>query len=128
VKASSLAAFALCCALVLLSAACGGGGGSTAVNSTPSSNLHITAKGLKFDQKTLVAVALAPTTVTMDNKDGIAHNFALYTDKNASSLIFRGDVGSDRKAYTYTFTAPSAGSYYFRCDVHPDMNGTFVVQ
>ena len=116
--------------MLLAAAGCGGGGGSSTVaaDATPSSDLNIVAKGLKFDRKALVAVASAPTTVTLDNKDGVAHNFALYSDKTAATVNFRGDVHSDRKAQAYTFTSPSAGTYYFRCDVHPDMNGSFIVQ
>jgi plastocyanin len=32
-----------------------------------------------------------------------------------------------RKTIDYTFTSPGPGTYYFRCDAHPDMNGTFYV-
>jgi plastocyanin len=117
-------------ALIGGSAACGGGGtgGSDEAAATPSADLHLTARGLKFDHKTLVAIANTQISVTLDNKDGIDHNFAVYTDKSGKDIIFRGDVFSDRKAKTYTFKAPGPGTYFFRCDVHPDMNGTFVVE
>ena len=42
----------------------------------------------------------------------------------------KGDTITGPATTTYTFTAPDeAGTYYFRCDVHPEqMNGDFVVQ
>jgi plastocyanin len=113
-----------------LLAACSGGGGESAADAdtTPSAELHIAAKGLKFDRKTLHALATTQVTVTLDNKDGVPHNFSVYQDKTAATVVFRGDVENDRKSHEYRFTSPSAGSYYFRCDVHPDMHGTLVVE
>jgi hypothetical protein len=29
---------------------------------------------------------------------------------------------------TYSFTAPPAGLYAFRCEAHPDMNGVFIAK
>jgi len=68
--------------------------------------------------------------MTFQNMDpNIPHNFALYTDSHATTSIFVGDFVTGVKTVTYTFNAPSApGSYFFRCDVHPEvMTGTFVV-
>ena len=59
------------------------------------------------------------------------HNFAVYKNSKALSAdkIFVGDLFAGPATKTLTFTAPGAGSYYFRCDVHPDtMNGTFSVK
>ncbi len=50
---------------------------------------------------------------------------AIYTDSSASQAKFQGDIfaGGTR---VYSVPALAAGTYYFRCDVHPDMNGTIV--
>ena len=69
-------------------------------------------------------------TVSFDNQDsGIPHNFAVYQDNTAAEQIFKGDIVVGPRIITYTFTAPTEpGSYFFRCDVHPEvMTGTFVV-
>jgi plastocyanin len=68
-------------------------------------------------------------TVTFVNRDqGIPHNVAFYTTSAATATIYKGQITSGSTPLIYTFTAPSTpGNYYFRCDVHPDMNGVFVV-
>jgi plastocyanin len=61
---------------------------------------------------------------------GIPHNFAVYNNQSATTVIFRGDVVTGPGTKTYTFTAPATpGTYFFRCDVHPtQMTGQFIVQ
>ena len=58
------------------------------------------------------------------------HNFSLYADKGHTQNIFQGDLTTGVVTATYNFDAPSTpGTYYFRCDVHPDtMTGQFVVK
>jgi len=61
---------------------------------------------------------------------GIAHNFAVYeTPAAATAAIFSGEIITGGGDAVYRFTAPvTPGTYFFRCDVHPDsMNGRFVV-
>jgi plastocyanin len=44
--------------------------------------------------------------------------------------IFVGQIITGPSAtIDYKFTAPiTPGTYFFRCDVHPSMNGSFIVQ
>jgi plastocyanin len=68
--------------------------------------------------------------MTFINKDAnMPHNFALYTDSKATTTIFRGDPVTGPKTGSYSFVVPaSPGTYFFRCDFHPElMTGTFVV-
>ncbi len=99
----------------------GAGGGTT---------LAITAKNLSFNPRSLTAPANSKVTVVLDNQDAsVQHNFAVYKTKAATDKIFVGDLSTGPVKQTYTFTAPAAGTYYFRCDVHPDqMNGSFIVK
>ncbi len=92
--------------------------------------INLIAQGMAFDQSSITVPAGASVSMVFNNKDGIPHNFALYTDSTASTSIFVGQTITGPKTITYTFTAPSTpGSYFFRCDVHPtSMKGTFVVQ
>jgi plastocyanin len=91
--------------------------------------IQLSASNLAYDQRALTA-APGPVTVQFDNKDGgVLHNFALYTDSSASQKIFSGDLATGPVVVTYSFDAPGPGTYYFRCDVHPDtMNGSFTVK
>ena len=43
-------------------------------------------------------------------------------------MLFKGDLLSGPATTTYKVDALPAGTYFFRCDVHPQMNGTFVVK
>ena len=67
--------------------------------------------------------------INFENKDNVAHNFALYTNASATLAIFKGEVITGPGSITYRFLAPVyPGTYFFRCDVHPTtMTGAFIV-
>ena len=108
-------------------------GGQTG-NETPAAGgaatVNIAADNLAFDTNTITVPAGAEVTMVFDNQDqGIPHNVAVYDSPLRSEAIFVGDVITGPAETTYTFTAPSEpGTYYFQCDVHPDMNGEFIVE
>jgi plastocyanin len=116
--------------LAALPIACGSGAPALDPNATPSANLKVTAKNLHFDHRGLVLPAGASVTITFDNEDsGVRHNFAVYTSKRATEKIFVGDLFEGKKSMEYTVQAPAAGTYFFRCDSHPDtMTGTLVAK
>jgi hypothetical protein len=89
--------------------------------------LQLTATNQTFNARTLTAQSAAPVVVQLSNQDpGVLHNFALYNNRSASQSIFVGELVTGPAVTTFNFTAPPPGSYFFRCDVHPeDMNGTF---
>ena len=91
--------------------------------------LQLRASNLLFDKRALTA-SPGPVTIQFDNADaGVLHNFALYNNSSAAQKIFGGDLITGPAVTNYKFTAPAAGTYYFRCDVHPDtMNGSFTVR
>jgi hypothetical protein len=132
-----LAAFLIVVAigLALFVVACGGDsdppadapeGGADA----PGTSLTITAENNLFDEKRLVAPANTPITLDLVNQDaGVLHNVAVYRVSSAREVLFMGDLFPGVATRTYKFTTPSAGSYFFRCDVHPDMmTGSFVTR
>jgi hypothetical protein len=82
---------------------------------------------LLFDKRTLSAASAQPVQLAFDNQDpGQLHNFALYTNNRATTKIFGGDFTTGPTNTIYRFPAPPPGSYFFRCDTHPDtMTGTF---
>ena len=99
--------------------------------STPSPvTVNLIAKNFAFSPSTITVAAGAAVTINFDNHDaGIPHNFALYTNSSASTPLFVGQTVTGPMKVTYAFTAPATpGTYFFRCDVHPAMTGSFVVQ
>jgi plastocyanin len=95
---------------------------------TGASGNVITAENLSFDRDTLSFPADTPSTLTFQNNDaGTPHNVAIYTDESASEALFTGDLVTGVDTATYDIPAMPAGSYYFHCDVHPDMHGTVTV-
>ena len=101
-------------------------------SSIPVTNTFtLVAESLRFDKRSVAVGSGAQVSVTLENKDsGTLHNVAFYTSRAASQTIHKGELFPGPMAKTETFTAPSApGSYFFRCDAHPDtMTGTFIVQ
>ena len=93
--------------------------------------IGLTAENIAFDKKTITVESGAAVTINFNNRDrGIPHNFALYKDAGAAEMIFQGDIITGPGQITYQFSAPAtAGTYFFRCDVHPtQMTGDFVVK
>ena len=93
--------------------------------------VDIAADNMAFDTDTITVPAGAEVTIVFDNQDdGIPHNVAVYTDSSAAEEIFVGETITGPETITYTFTAPEEpGTYFFRCDVHPEaMTGDFVVE
>jgi plastocyanin len=88
----------------------------------------IAAQNLAFDTNTLTFTADTPSTLTFQNNDaGIMHNVAIYTDASASKELFRGDPITGPDSVEYKIPGLPEGSYFFRCDIHPTMNGTVTV-
>ena len=106
-------------------------GQAQAAHCSPTgTSLVVTAKGVHFDKSCLAAPAGKPFTITFTNTDsGVPHNVAVYTNSSGTTNLFRGSIVTGPKTATYHVPALKAGTYYFRCDVHPQaMNGTFVVK
>ena len=99
--------------------------GSASSPSLPATDATITSGGLEFGTSSLVAPADRPWTIGFVNQSLMPHNVAIYGDASAAQLIFRGDT-IEQGATVYSVPALVTGSYFFRCDVHPDMNGTVV--
>jgi plastocyanin len=121
----------------ILSVACGGSSAdlpklaTEAANVQPQSEQTVVAKNMDFDTSTIVVPALAEITITFENQDSNAlHNIAIYEDDDGSrgDEVYRGELFNGTETRTYTFTAPEAGVYLFRCDAHPDMNGAFIAR
>lgn len=93
-------------------------------------HLSLTAQSNHFSSTCLAAPAGKPFTIAFANKDsGTPHNVAIYSSPAATKVLFRGQLAIGPKTVTFHVPALPAGTYYFRCDVHPTaMHGTFVVK
>lgn len=104
---------------------------STAAACAPTGTaLSVTAHSIHFSTSCLAAPAGKPFTITFHNQDsGVPHNVAIYSSSAATKVLFRGQIVTGAATATYHVPALPAGTYYFRCDVHPTaMHGTFVVK
>jgi plastocyanin len=117
-------------------AACGGGDepsepadGDTGGTATVENGaVEITAEqSLVFSVDTIEATAGEDFTITLVNNDSAPHNISIYTEEGGDLI---GEVGATAEAgqtVTLDVAALDAGTYYFQCDIHPDMNGSVVV-
>lgn len=120
----------LICLFSLGLVACGGGGsepGTSGTATVSGGKVAISADKLKFDVGTIKAKAGEAFTITFTNNESQVHNVAVYRSKGGE-LIVRGEIfaGPD-KSGEISVPALDAGTYYFQCDVHTNMNGSLVV-
>ena len=116
-------------------AATGGTGGTPAAGggqqNAQAVTVDIAANNIQFDKNRIEVPAGAQVTVRLTNQEQAPHNWAAYESaQNLAQPIVRGPVFSGpNQTKNTTFTAPSQpGTYYFQCDVHPNMNGQLVVR
>jgi plastocyanin len=104
-------------------------GGTEQCTSAQNGELTVTAEGLAFDTSCIEIPAGEKVTIHFDNKDaGTPHNIAVYpSDQELTNPMFQGEVVTGPKTVDYTVGPFDAGEFYFHCDVHPTMNGTFKV-
>ncbi len=119
----------------LVLAACGGtttspsdgtsGGGTVAV---VDGNVDLSADDLAFDASVIQATAGEAFTVTFTNLEAVPHNVAVDTEEGGDEIVTGGVVTGPDATTTINVPALEPGTYYFVCDVHPEMNGTIVVE
>ena len=90
--------------------------------------IRIKAKNFAFDLSRITVPASSQVIIEFENEDSAPHNVAFYTTPSLAATIYKGGIITGPRTITYIFTAPAVpGTYYFRCDVHPSMNGLFIV-
>jgi plastocyanin len=106
-------------------AASGGneGGGTIAVT---DGAVTITAADSAFDANVIQATAGEDFTITLVNNDSLPHNISLYTEEGGETIV-TGDVADAGETVTVDVSGLDAGTYYFHCDIHPEMNGSVEV-
>jgi plastocyanin len=132
------ATFSLAMGLALALAACSGGdespagsdggnagGGTVAV---VDGNVDLSANNLEFDASVIEAPAGEEFTITFTNMEAQPHNVAVDTEEGGDEIVTGEVITGPDATTTITVPALEPGEYYFLCDVHPEMNGTIVVE
>ena len=114
-------------AVVALLAACGGSPPSPSTVDPADADVTITADDLAFDQSTITVPAGEDFTIALVNLEAAQHNVAIYADSSASEELFVGDYAGEG-TIVYEVPALEPGEYFFRCDLHPEMTGTLIVE
>jgi plastocyanin/uncharacterized membrane protein len=118
--------------LMLFKPSLGFGGGNEAAacpSPSPPAILVCAVSDQSFVTKTIDVPSGQPFDITFANEDeGVPHNVSIYTDDSATESLFMGDLVDGPATATYHVPALDAGSYFFRCDVHPVMTGTLEVR
>jgi plastocyanin len=91
--------------------------------SAPAGGAAIAAQAIKFDRVELNVPAGRPFQLLFENREGAPHNVRIYDD-GVDQPLFLGETFGGPGARTYEVPAIPAGTHRFRCDVHPEMNGT----
>jgi plastocyanin len=92
----------------------------------------VKAINIAFDLKEIRINSGGQVRVRFENQEAVRHNVAFYKSASDFTPVSSGSVGIQFEGPATddtVFAVPAAGSYFFRCDVHPAiMTGTFVVQ
>ena len=83
---------------------------------------------MKFATHDVEVPAGKAFSLDFNNKDGAPHNVAIYTDASAvDEPVPRRDLLERDQGRRRSRRSPP-GTYFFRCDVHPDMQGTITAK
>jgi plastocyanin len=111
-------------AMLLLAAIAGCSPAATTSPPIPADAIHLSAQNLQFSTDSLAVPAGKPFTIALDILESAAHNVAIYTDDSYATVVYREDPKTGPGTFLFNVPALAAGTYAFRCDVHPAMKGT----
>lgn len=86
---------------------------------TPTSSSAVSIENMSFVPQS-VTVAKG-TTVTWTNNDSVGHTVTESDGKTGPKSATLG------KGETYSFTYDTAGTFAYKCSIHPSMTGTVIV-
>ncbi len=90
--------------------------------------VQLSADDNAFDRDCIAVRAGQPFTIAFDNKDIASHNVTVLDRHGGAVRHFVGDLVAGGAKATYQGPALPAGQYHFHCDVHPQMQGDFLVK
>lgn len=93
-----------------------------------SEAVELSAQDLEFSTDELTFPADTETTVALDNQDAFPHNFSIYENDTLAKDFFEGSNVESGATIDYEIPPLAAGAYYFRCDLHPSMEGRVIVE
>jgi plastocyanin len=124
--------------LSVVLAACGGSTSSSAGASDSTSgggtvavvdgNVDLSAENLEFDASVIEAPAGEEFTITFTNLEAVPHNVVVLTEEGGDEIVAGNVIDQADSTDTITVPALEPGEYFFFCEIHPDMNGTIVVE
>ncbi len=100
-----------------------GSGGAEVVDGS----VEVTAEEMAFSTDTITAPAGEDFTISFTNNDTVPHNLSVYTEEGGE-VIVQGEILNQGESEEIDVSALEAGTYYFVCDLHPEMNGQLVVE
>ena len=116
---------------VVLAACSSASGAQPAAAGSPaapgSAGSQIVARDIAFQQTSVSVDAGKSFGLVFVNQDSAPHNVAIYADASAANAVMVGEVIQAGQV-SYTVPALAAGTYFFRCDVHPNMTGTITAK
>jgi len=94
----------------------------------PSAPIELHAKNIAFSPTQLTATSPNVTIHFVNDDANLPHNVAVFdgADANAPAIV-HADLVTGPSSEDITFTLPGPGTYFFHCDVHPQMIGTITL-
>lgn len=94
-------------------------------NGAHGAAVELVAANIAFDPTMLSAPADTPFTIEFDNRDsGQQHNVVIFDNPERSGTpVFEGELITGPATVEYRVDPLTEGTYYFLCEVHPQMTG-----
>jgi plastocyanin len=98
----------------------------SAAPSAPAADVTITAQGIDFTTKDVIAPADTEFTIAFDNQDPAPHDVVI--KEGSGTVVFQGEVVTGPTVEIYHAPPLAPGTYSFVCSIHPAMVGTITAE